>query len=299
MGSVFRAFLPLPAEEIPRRPERGARVPEIPAGRDLLVDDTDQVRNEKGYQVEGLRFLRSLQFGLLPMKAAMKDNHKTKKELIDELTELRPQNAELKKSTAEGISAELAAEEARRYAESIVDAIRSPLLVLDADLKILSANRHFYTTFNVIPSETIGCFIYDLGNNQWDIPLLRELLEQILPEKEAFDDFEVSHDFQDIGHKVMLLNARQVYRKDIDAGMILLAIEDITERKRLEALLTESEERFRRLFETADDGIVLLESGEGKIDVDRLIKRTDDALYKAKREGRNRVCAWQDGSAEK
>jgi len=170
-----------------------------------------------------------------------------------------------KESISGNISAELAAEEARRYAESIVETVREPLLVLDADLKIISANRHFYTTFNVIPSETIGCFIYDLGNKQWDIPLLRELLEKILPEKKAFDDFEVAHDFQDIGHKVMLLNARQVYRKDIDAGMILLAIEDITERKRLEALLNESEERYRRLFETANDGIVLLEKKEGKI----------------------------------
>ena len=138
----------------------------------------------------------------------------------------------LKESISGNISAGLAAEEARRYAESIVETVREPLLVLGAGLKIISANRHFYTTFNVIPSETLGCFIYDLGNKQWDIPLLRELLEEILPEKQAFDDFEVAHDFQDIGHKVMLLNARQVYREDIDARMILLAIEDITERKR-------------------------------------------------------------------
>ncbi|MFO7600467.1 MAG: PAS domain S-box protein, partial [Candidatus Desulfacyla sp.] len=195
----------------------------------------------------------------------MRDDRKTNMELDHDAEELRSQHADLKKPVTGNISAELAAEEARRYAESIVETVREPLLVLDADLKIISANRHFYTTFNVIPSETLGCFIYDLGNKQWDIPLLRELLEEILPEKLAFDDFEVAHDFQDIGHKVMLLNARQIYRKDIDAGMILLAIEDITERKRLEALLTESEERYRRLFETANDGIVLLEHGEGKI----------------------------------
>ncbi|MDZ7695720.1 MAG: hypothetical protein U5R49_01925 [Deltaproteobacteria bacterium] len=96
----------------------------------------------------------------------MKDDHKTKKELIDELTELRLQNAALKKSITGNILAELAAEEALHYAESIVETIREPLLVLDADLKIISANRHFYTTFNVIPSETLGCFIYDLGNYQ-------------------------------------------------------------------------------------------------------------------------------------
>jgi len=195
----------------------------------------------------------------------MRDDHKTNKGFHHDVEELRSQHADLKESIAGNILAELAAEEARRYAESIVDAIREPLLVLDANLKIIWANRPFYTTFEVIPSETLGCFIYDLGNKQWDIPLLRELLEEILPEKQAFDDFEVVHDFPDIGHKVMLLNARRIFRKDVNARMILLAIEDITERKGVEALLTESEERFRRLFETASDGIVLLEKDEGKI----------------------------------
>jgi PAS domain S-box-containing protein len=195
----------------------------------------------------------------------MKDDNKTKKQLVDELTELRSQNAALKKSITGNISVELADEEARRYAENIVETVREPLLVLDANLKIVSANRNFYKTFKVTPGETIGSFIYDLGNKQWDIPKLREFLEEVLPEKEAFDDFEVDHTFQDIGHKIMLLNARQIYRKNISAKMILLAIEDITERKQLESLLEESEERYRRLFETASDGIVLLEKREGKI----------------------------------
>ena len=195
----------------------------------------------------------------------MRDDHETDKAFNRDVGELRSQHADLKESITGNILAEFAAEEARLYAESIVDAIREPLLVLDAHLKIIWANRPFYTIFKVTPAETLGCFIYDLGNSQWDIPALRELLEKILPEKKAFDDFEVAHDFQDIGHKVMLLNARQIYRKDIDARMILLAIEDITERKGVEASLTESEERFRRLFETANDGIVLLEKREGKI----------------------------------
>jgi PAS domain S-box-containing protein len=195
----------------------------------------------------------------------MKDDDKTKEQLVHELTELRSQNAALKKSITGSIPADLAVEEASRYAESIVGTVREPLLVLDADLKIITANRNFYKTFKVTPGETIGCFIYDLGNRQWDIPKLRELLEEVLPEKEAFDDFEVARHFQDIGYKTMLLNARQIYRKDISAKMILLAIEDITERKRLEDLLTESEERYRRLYETASDGIVLLEKCEGTI----------------------------------
>lgn len=174
------------------------------------------------------------------MGDAMKDDEKTKEQLVHELTALRSQNAALKKSITSSTSTELAAEEAQRYAESIVETVREPLLVLDADLKIISANRNFYRTFQVTPGETIGGFIYDLGNKQWDIPKLRELLEELLPEKEAFDDFEVVHNFQDIGDKTMLLNARQIYRKDIGAKMILLAIEDITERKQSEVRLTDA-----------------------------------------------------------
>jgi len=195
----------------------------------------------------------------------MKDDRKTVEQLMQEIAGLREQNAALEKSAARIISVELAAEQAHHYAESIVQTIREPLLVLDADLKIISANRNFYGTFKVTPDETLGTFIYDLGNKQWDIPKLRKLLEEVLPEKEAFDDFEVEHHFESIGHKVMLLNARQIYRKDIGIKMILLAIQDVTERKQLENLLTESEERYRRLFETAKDGIVLLEKSEGTI----------------------------------
>lgn len=195
----------------------------------------------------------------------MKTEKTTREPVVHGPTALRSQNAEQKKSITGSLSVVMAVEEAFRYAESIVEAVREPLLVLDANLKIISANRSFYRTFQVTPGETIGSFIYGLGNRQWDIPKLREMLEEVLPEKEAFDDFEVDHNFQDIGHKIMLLNARQIYRKDIGAKMILLAIEDITERRRLERELKDSEKRFRRLFETASDGIVLLEKREGKI----------------------------------
>jgi PAS domain S-box-containing protein len=182
----------------------------------------------------------------------MKDDSKTKKQLVDELTELRSQNAALKNSITVSVSAELAVDEARRYAESIVETVREPLLVLDADLKIISANRNFYRTFKVTPDETIGSFIYDLGNKQWNIPKLQELLEEVLPEKEAFDDFEVVHTFQDIGHKTMLLNARQIYWKDTGAKTILLAIEDITERRKLE----EAHNNLAAIVESADDAII-------------------------------------------
>ena len=153
----------------------------------------------------------------------------------------------------------------QEFSDSVIDTVREPLIILDRDLRVVTASRSFYKIFKVVPEETVGQLIYDLGNKQWDIPKLRELLENILPEKTTFDDYEVERDFSTIGRRVMLLNARQIQRESGKERIILLAIEDITERKQLEDLLTESEERYRRLFETASDGIVLLEKQEGKI----------------------------------
>ena len=119
-------------------------------------------------------------------------------------------------------------------AESIVATVREPLLVLDADLRVLTANRSFCETFHVPSGESVGQRVYDLGNGQWDIPKLRELLEEILPTNSAFEDFEVEHDFETIGPRIMLLNARRIYREANETQMILLAIEDVTDRKRAE-----------------------------------------------------------------
>ena len=152
-----------------------------------------------------------------------------------------------------------------QISEDIVETIRESLLVLASDLKIISANRSFYEFFKVKPEETIGHLIYDLGNKQWDIPKLRELLETILPEKTSFDNYEVEHDFATIGRRVMLLNARQIEQAMGKERIILLAIEDITARKDADVLLSISEEQYRRLFETADDGILLLEKSKLKI----------------------------------
>jgi two-component system CheB/CheR fusion protein len=127
---------------------------------------------------------------------------------------------------------EKALKEAREYAENIVDTVREPLLVLDADLRVLSASRSFYQTFNVTPEETKGTLLYDLGNQQWDIPKLRELLEGILPENTSFDDYEVEHDFEHIGKRKMYLNARRIYRESNKTQLILLAIEDVTDIRR-------------------------------------------------------------------
>jgi len=128
-------------------------------------------------------------------------------------------------------------QDAREYAENIVETVHKPLVVLDSYLKILTANQSFYDIFKVTPEETIGNYIYDLGNGQWDIPKLRVLFEDILPNDSVFDGYEVDHKFLDIGRKIILLNARQIFRKNIGSHIILLAMEDVTERKLAEEAL--------------------------------------------------------------
>jgi two-component system CheB/CheR fusion protein len=125
---------------------------------------------------------------------------------------------------------------ARQYAENIVSTVRDPMVVLDSDLKIVSASRSFYENFKVNPKETEGKSLYEIGNRQWDNPELRRLLTEILPAKSIITDFELTHVFPTIGQKVMLLNARKVQAELGREPFILLAIEDITERKRMEKM---------------------------------------------------------------
>ncbi len=114
---------------------------------------------------------------------------------------------------------------------NILGSVREPLVVLDADLKVVKANHSFYKTFDVTPGETEGILIYHLGNRQWNIPKLRELLEEILPQNAILNDFEVEHTFETIGPKIMHLNARQIFGEQNHAQLVLLAIEDVTERE--------------------------------------------------------------------
>jgi diguanylate cyclase (GGDEF)-like protein/PAS domain S-box-containing protein len=127
--------------------------------------------------------------------------------------------------------------DALEYSDAIIATVREPLLVLNKELRIITANRSFYQTFHVSPEETEKQLIYDVGNRQWDITGLRELLENILSKNTSFEDFEVEHDFESVGRRTMLLNARKIYRETNHTEMILIAIEDITERKKAEEQL--------------------------------------------------------------
>jgi two-component system CheB/CheR fusion protein len=128
------------------------------------------------------------------------------------------------------IQAEAEIREAREFAEAIVNTLRESLIVLDGKLKIVSASRSFYENFHVAPEDTTGRQLYEVGNRQWDILKLRELLETILPLNQSFEGFEVEHKFPDIGKRRMLLNARRVTGKAGETQLILLAIEDVTDR---------------------------------------------------------------------
>jgi two-component system, chemotaxis family, CheB/CheR fusion protein len=123
--------------------------------------------------------------------------------------------------------------EAKIYAETVVETLREPLLVLDLNLRAITANHAFYQTFQVQPIQTEHRSIFELGNGQWNIPKLRSHLEEILAGSAEFQNFEVEHDFEQIGHRIMVLNARKMPPMG-ETQMILLAIEDITEQKRLE-----------------------------------------------------------------
>ena len=126
-------------------------------------------------------------------------------------------------------------QEVQSFAEAIVETVREPLLVLDKDLHVRMANRSFLGTFRSSKGETEGRLLYELGNGQWDIPELRRLLEDIIPQHTQFRDFEVTHDFPVIGRRTMLLNARKLSEPGVNRELFLLAMEDTTERKQAEA----------------------------------------------------------------
>src|ERR1700730_11800998 len=125
-------------------------------------------------------------------------------------------------------------EEARAFAQAIIDTVREPILVLDQALRVITASRSFYRTFKVGPEDTEGRLLYELGDGHWDIPKLRSLLEKIVPENGVMEDYEVEYEFPNAGPRTMRLNARKVFYEEGSHTTILLGIEDVTRQRVLE-----------------------------------------------------------------
>jgi two-component sensor histidine kinase len=153
-------------------------------------------------------------------------------------------------------------EDAQTLAEAIVDTIHEPFIVLDAQFRVLAANRSFYETFEVDPEHTIGSLLYGLGDGQWDIPALRVLMETIIPEQTAMDGFEVDHDFPGLGRRIMLLNARKVLYETSADTTILLAFTDITARRAIEL---EKDELLEKTAELLRQKQVLLQEMQHRV----------------------------------
>lgn len=165
----------------------------------------------------------------------------------------------LEKANAALHESEQQTKRARDYAHATLRTSPVPLLVLEKDFRVASANKAFYETFQVNSDETEGRLIYDLGNGQWNIPKLRELFESLLPRQTVIEGFEVAHQFESIGYRTMLINARRMANEPDVPERIVCVVEDITGRKRAEEALRASEQRYRELFESMKEGYCIIE----------------------------------------
>jgi two-component system CheB/CheR fusion protein len=173
-----------------------------------------------------------------------------KEELQSTNEELGVTNQELRDRNLELSSLNQELRQSRSYLDAIVETLRESLLVLDGDLRVQKANHEFYETFRARPEETLQQHLYDLGDGQWNIPGLRDLLEGVLPQDRAVRDYEVTHTFPGIGEKTMLLNARRLAGTERRDEMILLAIEDITDRTISHKKLVEADRRKNNFLAT-------------------------------------------------
>ncbi|MFA5847675.1 MAG: PAS domain S-box protein [Thermodesulfovibrionales bacterium] len=240
----------------------GNRQWDIPKLRELLEDILPKKVAFDNYEVE--HHFTTIGRRIMLLNARQIERGMGKERIIllaiEDITERKEIEAGLEKTRIELEVIKQSADEASEFAESVINTVREPLISLDQDLRVVTVSRSFYEFFKVKPEETVGQLIYDLGNRQWDIPKLRELLEDILPKKVAFDNYEVEHHFTTIGRRIMLLNARQIERGMGKERIILLAIEDITERKEIEAGLEKTRIELEVIKQSADEASEFAES---------------------------------------
>jgi len=273
-----------PAENGPTKEGKGHKKDE----KDLLIA---QLEREL---VQGREDMRAI---TQDQEAANEELQSANEELLSGGEELQSLNEELETSKEElqssneeitvvnqeltGLNEQVTQE--RNFAQGIIKTVREPLVVLDKDLKVITANSSFYRTFQVKEAETEGASIYGLGNKQWDIPKLRGLLEELLPEKKSLVDFEMTHTFESIGERSMLLNAREIKGENGAKKMILLAIEDITGRRQAEKKVEESVHRYHEMIHSSPSLIAILE-GE-----DLVITEANDAILKSWGKDKNAI----------
>lgn len=166
---------------------------------------------------------------------------------------------EIFRDITEQKSLEKAIQDARIYAENIVNTVRDPLVVLDENLKIISANWAFYYTFRFMREKSEGKLFYEIYNNYWGIPALKENLEKVIKNNIPIHNLELNHNFPEIGQRVMTFNARRIYQVNEQDRRFLLSIKDITEKKRSEEQLRQSEEKYRNIFDNASDAVITID----------------------------------------
>jgi two-component system, chemotaxis family, CheB/CheR fusion protein len=212
----------------------------------IITEDFEATREElQSANEEVLSSNEELQSINEELETSKEELQSTNEELTTINEELQLRNSELK--------------EAGDYTKAVIETMHESLIMLDSGLKVKNANKGFYKTFMSTPEETEGTYLYDLGNSQWDIPELKRQLKMLQSRNIPFADLEVTHDFPVIGHKIMLLNAHKVPMREGGESLILLAIQDITSRKRIEETLKENEEHFRLLVQNALDIITVFD----------------------------------------
>jgi two-component sensor histidine kinase len=155
-------------------------------------------------------------------------------------------------------------ETARRFAERVVQTAPWPLLILDDQLHVIKGNAAFYEVFQTSPEEIEQRYLYALGNGQWDIPELRRMLGEVVPQNAEFQNFMVTHDFPDVGEKTVLVSARRIRRDEQEMDTILLGIEDITQQRqgeeRIAAALREKEVLLREVYHRVKNNLQIISS---------------------------------------
>ena len=235
----------LPESEKDRRLAQSER--EIAGIRNYLqasMEDHEAVKEElKSAHDEVLSANEEFQSTNEELETAKEELQSANEELTTTNEELRNRNRELAVVNAEVEKARVTSERAREYADQIIETVREPMLVLDADLTIVRANKAYYTAFKVLPVETEGRRFYDVGNGQWDRALLREGLTGVLSRSEDVINRESTYDVPALGQRVMSVSARRISGDAEREELILLAIEDVTERNALMERLREAGRR--------------------------------------------------------